>query len=187
MIITGCQRSGTRSIATAFGCRHEEQFDVFTTHSKLAGKKIYDEASWLAVPFLDLLTSVNVSILHLVRHPFDVINSMHQIDFWHPHRYKLYADFASFHMPGLDEIEDPIDKSIYYYIHWNEKLHAHPRIRLEDFANLPHENTKDEQKTQPPLSPECLTDTDKLEGICQYYGYRFNSAFGIPARLSDEG
>ena len=141
MIITGCQRSGTMSAAAIFGISHEQSFIPSTTFEMVTHFTWpINESSWLAQPFAKFINKeIKEPVIHLVRHPLAVINSLTGIQFWIGAGHKLYRDFIYQHLPGVDKLNDPITQSMYYYVYWNKTLvnGKYPRIRIEDIANAP--------------------------------------------------
>ena len=145
MIITGCQRSGTATVAHIFGLTHED----FINPQNLINWKIEDlipklghgEASWLAQPFVSLLKQTH-KVLHLVRHPLAVLNSLEGIGFWTDDGHELYRNFIFDHLPDILSYDDVIEKSLYYWIYWNKPLTLFPRIRIEDIFNAPKLNSR---------------------------------------------
>ena len=141
MIITGCQRSGTKSAAYMFGIDHEKQFTKYRTFDNLSGirQTLRSESSWMAMPFARELLNWKQSIIHLVRHPILVINSLMGIEFW---THKCHDDFPQLIRKYLKETpEDPLEASMYYWVNWNKMIPSCiPRIRIEDVANPPRLN-----------------------------------------------
>lgn len=138
MIITGCSRSGTMSIAQIFGIHHEVQFTPRLGWSNLSqvSIRLRSEASWLAAPFV---AELRTPIIHLVRHPLAVINSLLGIEFWTQDGHKPYRDFLEKFCPTTG---DSIQKSLIYWYEWNKSLSNYPRMRLEDWTSLPQLNSR---------------------------------------------
>lgn len=154
MIITGCQRSGTMSLANVFQINHEVFFTPETNTELVLSRRhsIPSESSWLAVPFLKLLVEdghpiakPNHSILHLVRHPYNVINSLEGINFWEGPGHERYREFIYDHLPTVRDYNG-LNKSLYYWLEWNKLVESiipkPPRIRIEDWTNIPRLNSR---------------------------------------------
>lgn len=78
LIVVGCQKSGTKSIAQMFGRNHEIQFNNKTieAYTPLYNLNNTGEASWMATPWANwLATQPHTNVLHVVRHPLNVIIS----------------------------------------------------------------------------------------------------------------
>ena len=144
MIITGCQRSGTKTAAKIFGIPHETNFSPENLENWTLGRK-ESECSWLAWPYIESL-KYHHSIIHLVRHPLRVINSIVGIGFWTSNSHEPYRNFILKHLGW--EIEFPltvgqtIALSMDYWVQWNKPLMEYPRIRIEDIANAPKLNSQ---------------------------------------------
>lgn len=152
MIITGCQRSGTATIAHIFGLTHEEIINPLnlTTWNieELLPKIGRGEATWLAAPYVALLRKF-CKVIHLVRHPLAVINSLEGIEFWTLTKpvmdgHAPYRDFIFKHLPDILAYKDVIEKSLFYWLEWNQILgrQSLPRIRIEDWCNVPKLNSR---------------------------------------------
>lgn len=147
IIITGCQRSGTMSIADALGLDHEVKFHPGLNrenfHSIFSATK--SEASWMAAPFAKPLLLQGFKIIHLIRHPLKVINSLEGIEFWRAEHegHKPYRDFISQHLE-IPENLNPITQSCMYWYEWNHRLSLLnlPRIKIEDWENIPQLNQR---------------------------------------------
>ncbi len=163
MIITGCQRTGTKTIAQIFDLPHEQQFNAITTKPPPFPQP---EVSWMAAPFL-FQVQKNHSVIHLVRNPLDILNSLMGIEFFDPTTtsgrvHKKYRDFTYKHLPALYTQQCPMSKAIYYILHWNILIeqYAVATIRIEDIKtkvklnsrkranltikDLPHGNLRNE-------------------------------------------
>ena len=149
MLIVGSQRSGTKSASLVFDIKHEVQFTPYIDHNTAPPiHSLRSEASWLAQPFLK--NYPRTAIIHIVRNPLDVINSIVGIEF-----FDLTSHFASGHKPyrdfalkftniksGLTELET----TIHYYLQWTAPLDDYPRIRIEDIKGAPRANSRDKEE-----------------------------------------
>jgi len=174
MIVTGCCRSGTATVAKLFDLRHEVQFNPKASFQNLKDQHIHPEASWLATPFTSVIHGH--SIIHLVRSPLSVISSMAELDFWNDTVAKKYVDFIRKYLPIPSDFTD-IQKSAYYWIYWNEPLESYPRIHIEDITTDIQLNQKVDVKTKQ-VTPEEITDAINTSGLkkefwekTKQYGY----------------
>jgi hypothetical protein len=136
IIATGTGRSGTGFIAKLLSsagikCGHER----FFSHGGLdKAEQIYKkhwvgtigESSWLAVPFLDSDLLKDALIIHVVRHPKKVIESMLRVV---PEVTPEYHEFACQYIDGLEDIEGRIDQAAYRYLKLNQMIEAHTSHR----------------------------------------------------------
>lgn len=148
MIVTGCQRSGTATVARIFGLTHEKIFNPEKLNSETVESLIktigHGESSWLAAPYAKVL-STYTSVIHLVRHPLAVLNSLEGIGFWGTtdnNGHEPYREFIFKHLPDIITKDDVIEKSLYYWVEWNRILNKYPRIRIEDIVNAPKLNSR---------------------------------------------
>lgn len=136
ILITGTGRCGTGYIAkvlTSAGvrCSHE---DVFQPTGFVPYSSMPAESSWLAAPYLTKLDP-RITVVHLVRHPQHVIDSLIRIRFFS--RPGAWLNYAVKFMPELKRvIEDPLEKACYFYYHWNRMIEKSRRVdvfhRIED-------------------------------------------------------
>jgi len=178
LIVTGCPRSGTMSMAHMLGIPHERRFDLDVA--------IYDwwngwwpDCAWQAAPHVEELLSRGASIVHLVRHPLDVVSSLLYNQHWliEPGRETPYEQFAKqfiMEMPLPPEATDA-DKELAFWLYWNqlvEKAPNIPRIRIESIGNplrLNHRQNIGERLTWADFTPgeHLLNAQDKAAE----YGY----------------
>jgi hypothetical protein len=142
-LFTGCPRTGTQYIAklvTSAGilCSHECYFGMPGVFWCPDGE-IRAESSWLAAPFLDKVG--DAKIIHIIRNPIKVINSMMADgaldgilgatvhNFW-----KMMV------MPNILSFQG-IDRYLYFFIEWNRMIRERgknpPVYRLEDIVEDP--------------------------------------------------
>lgn len=141
LLVSGCGRSGTKwmsEVLTKAGvpCSHEEAFTP-ERHGTGEWADWTAEASWCAAPFTPI---ENVYVVHLVRHPLDVLRS--RIDKgtfdirWNDKRGKPYlgpwADWACRWCPGMDLTGPALDAAAIHWVQWNRLVVANERLRLED-------------------------------------------------------
>lgn len=97
-VVTGCARSGTgytAALLTHLGAatQHESVFSPYTTAFEGWGPQP-GESSWLAAPFIDQLPADSV-VLHQVRDPGDVVQSLLGLHFFDPHGSSARRDVRS--------------------------------------------------------------------------------------------
>lgn len=171
MIVTGCQRSGTMTVANILGIQHEIQFTPFIDWHNLSSVflTLKSEVSWMAAPFVSELAD-KTKIIHLIRHPLKVVNSLIGIKFWTEDCHKLYRAFLQKFCPTVTEGNSPIEKSLIYWYQWNKELNF-PRIRLEDIMNKPQMNQRQRGDI---FSWGAISDgiwKSRVQGLARDYGY----------------
>ena len=172
MIITGCCRSATTSVANSLRLLHEVQFTPYRDWHNLSElhQKLRGEVSHIAAPFAEtLLNDWNVSVVHLIRHPIKVINSLIGIDFWNTNHHRLHRAFIE-KFTDIPTNLDPIEKSMEYWYQWNKKLSdlKLTRIRVEDIVNLPRLNGS--RRATIPTWDE-LPNNHNIRILAEQYGY----------------
>jgi len=143
-VITGCPRSGTSFIArflTSAGiqCNHEAYYGL--PSSGFWCPEPQGEASWLAVPHLQKdIPKWKCPVIHLVRDPLKVINSMYQQSFLGDTQFykNPYTFIASLSIPEM-KYEPELDRYIGFWIMWNECIEpfAKHRLKIEDIDDNP--------------------------------------------------
>jgi len=146
-IITGTGRCGTGYLAQVFTgagvpCGHEAIFGPDGLGGVVVGAPgVRAESSWLAAPFLDVPICKDATIIHLVRHPQTVIESLLRIGFFDDEsEYPDYAEFAYTHLGGLRNEPTPEARAVTFYSAWNQMIEAQSkgrryiRHRVEDDA-----------------------------------------------------
>ena len=132
-VITGTGRCGTSYMSTVMqACRiitgHEQKY---TADGYKPNPFIRGDASWLAVPYLDRFTGY---VLHLVRHPLDVINSYTGIGFFDDgDQHGGWSEFSRTHAPDVWEHDTPVERAMAWYVTWNRRIeeYAHKRLQVE--------------------------------------------------------
>jgi len=126
LLITGTGRCGTKFVAMVldelgYPCATEKRFNY--------GGFVYDdayqfeiprEASWMAAPHLDQLP--DVTAVHLVRHPRNVISSMSAIGLFTNVNVIGYRNYAYKYLPSLEGCENPLDEAAHFYLEWNKMI-----------------------------------------------------------------
>jgi len=139
-LITGTGRCGTGYIAMVLRsagvkCGHENVFGQHGIEYARDNSQCWDaDSSWLAVPFLNDPILDDVTIVHLVRHPKDVIDSYLSMRFWTDPIYATFVAWPLQYLPDLRRYEAPGEKSAYFYLRWNRRIEPHGDVfhRVED-------------------------------------------------------
>jgi hypothetical protein len=96
-------------------------------------ENIKAESSYMAAPFLDHMTLADVSVIHVVRNPIDVINSF-VVDanyFRSVPPKDNYQVYIYRHLPQLGNMPNPkkdkpgygaVDRAMRYYLDWNDMI-----------------------------------------------------------------
>jgi len=85
-------------------------------------KQIVAESSYMAAPFLAEASIEKVPIIHIARHPQQVISSFVK-DFKYFHkRAPGWQEFIYSHVPELDTLETPLERACCFYVKWNEMI-----------------------------------------------------------------
>jgi LPS sulfotransferase NodH len=131
IIIVGTGRSGSgylSKLLTLNGimCGHEHSFNP-SRHGPIQHPYQAD-SSWLAVPYLDNYIH-NTKILHVVRDPIKVLESLTTRGFFKTKIYRKVNDpgdkfykFVEKFLPEINTIECPVHTAIYFIIHWSKMI-----------------------------------------------------------------
>lgn len=94
------------------------------------------ESSWLAAPYLTIPEMEGCTIVHLLRHPKDVIDSQMRIRAFEGKHPRFY-DFQLQFLPELADM-NPLEQAAYFYIIWNRMIgeHAHYQHRVDRESTL---------------------------------------------------
>lgn len=102
-----------------------------------AGAVVAD-SSYMAAPFLDHALLRDVRIIHVVRHPMDVINSfvvgLNYFQEWLPP--DVWHQFIYTHAPELRLDYHPLDRAALYYIRWNRMIEKRSAGRAYFFCQV---------------------------------------------------
>ena len=103
------------------------------------------ESSYLAVPFLFHPEIVNIPLIHLVRHPLDVISSFVK-DFKYfmnkcpnpknPYNKKGWENKIYNFLPELEFIDNPVDRACWFYIKWNNEIEKAAKFKKSVFVQI---------------------------------------------------
>ena len=179
MIVLGCQRSGTKTAAKIFGLQHEVIFNPSSTFKTAAkATALVSEASWMATPFIQILRA-KTPIIHLVRNPLAVINSLVNVHFFEDaaleNEHAPYRRFYDNNLGGSHiKLTTPVEKAMHCWVAWNKKIQNVPRIKIEDIANSPVLNTGIERGA----ATEALGWVDLPEGPLYQDVYKLSYEYG---------
>lgn len=152
-LVTGTGRSGSVYLAnlltrSGLPCGHESIFTPWGLEEALArldgrstiqvsaislescgnwfegAGEVVADSSYMAAPFLDQAVLRDTRIIHVVRHPMDVINSfvigLNYFQDWLPS--DVWHRFMYTHVPELRLDYHPLDRAALYYVRWNQMI-----------------------------------------------------------------
>lgn len=101
-------------------------------------KEIIADSSYLAAPFLKYGFLKNTKIIHVVRHPVDVIKSFVfsglYFENFVPKKSEIYQDFIKKHVPEVyDNGFNSLTRAAIYYILWNKMIEKNIRFHENYF------------------------------------------------------
>lgn len=101
-------------------------------------KEITADSSYLAAPYLKYGFLKDTKIIHVVRHPVDVIKSFVfnglYFENFVPKKSEIYQDFIKKHAPKVyDNGFNAITRAAIYYIYWNKMIEKKIRFRENYF------------------------------------------------------
>lgn len=131
LVLTGTGRCATgfySKLLTSAGlpCGHEAIFGPYGMARALValeerGDSLRADSSWLAAPFLNSDILKDAFVVHLIRHPKDVIESAAKIR-QAGMAPQQYHDFNVHHLPGMDQHSHLPTMLAYRYVHWNRLI-----------------------------------------------------------------
>jgi len=125
-LVTGTGRCGTGYIA-----RLLTESGLLCTHEKVFGprgiekpsRKPLGDSSWLAAPYLNNFPG---PIIHIVRHPLAVLNSLYGTGLFSGVGVQPYTGFANSYLSHeTANIEEPILKSCMFMVEWIDMITKH--------------------------------------------------------------
>ena len=130
-IVTGTGRCGTGFIAQLLSsaglpCGHEAIFRP--TSYEQAMRQLWNhpelraDSSWMAAPFLDQGIAEGAVIIHLIRHPRQVIESAYGIGSFQSENLAGFSQFNLQYLPSLRQFDNPLDKIGHRYAWWNQMI-----------------------------------------------------------------
>ena len=129
-IATGTGRCGTRYVSRVLSevgipCGHES---IFQPKGIVKNDRLQADSSWLAAPYLNHDIALNVPVIHVKRHPVDVVSSYVHIGFFDRVRNLNcrgpYALFARRHDPDIlyTMYANPIAAAVHWVDYWTKKV-----------------------------------------------------------------
>lgn len=150
-LITGTGRCGTGCIAQVLcsagvKCTHEQVFNTrgidFAKECIITRRSnpqwgLDGESSWYAAFHLDNPILDGITIVQLVRHPKDVIDSQLSMGNWTHPAYNGAKTLLPY-LPSLADCQSPLEMSAHWYLEVNRLIepHTHTFHRVEDDAIL---------------------------------------------------
>jgi len=123
---------------------HCSSYDVLTGKKNpewINLKSIVAESSYMSAPFLNNPILKNVSTIHLMRHPLDVISSfVYGGNFFlenqprNDEKVYVWEKFINSNMKEVFEEKNPIDRAAFFVYGWNVKI----RENLKNKLNIVH-------------------------------------------------
>ena len=148
IVVSGTGRCGTGYIAQVLSsagrpCTHEGVFNrqgweyAWEQMQLRIANPHWDfhaESSWLAAPFLDKPELEDATVVHLVRHPKDVLDSFLRLMVYTHPTYGPYYKWMAEKIPQIEALERPEDRAAYWYIKLNQMVERRADIthRVED-------------------------------------------------------
>lgn len=92
--------------------------------------RIQADSSYMSAPFLDSEIADGAKIIHLVRHPLEVINSFvyglryFRNDCLNEDDFKDYHTFIYTYVPSILKYPDPVTRAAVFYIEWNNLIES---------------------------------------------------------------
>jgi len=162
-------------MASMLGINHEIHF-IHTWNGESLPQGGESEVSWLAMPHTRLFNRYpDIKIIHLVRHPYNVIASIEGQNFWE--QSSGYLSYVLKYLPGLENIKGRFQKSLYYWLHWNQLLlKEYPRIAIESITTAIVLN-RSSGKSLYNLDWKTIENNQlkrDVESLAESYGYGFN-------------
>lgn len=143
-VVTGCARSGTKYTAhlltrAGIACGHEDVFNRWDEQYGLPSgwrNDAFDgDASFIAAPFTEQLAADDLTVVHQVRPPLDVIRSICGMA-WLQNLRLPYVAFVAQHTPAVTDEPPGPRRAAAYWLGWNELAaqHAAATWRLSDLT-----------------------------------------------------
>ena len=143
-VVIGTPRSGTSyfsALCKANGIQvsHEDYFTEFGPMLRNPRRRFdtVGDVSWLAVPYLP---DEDMIVIHQVRNPLKVVNSIHRMGLFHGHRAYTREAFVETARRNFQFSDDPLRSAIRFYVEWNEKCEAltDKRYKVEELEAERH-------------------------------------------------
>jgi|SRR6185312_14959507 len=129
-VFTGTGRCGTGFASRVLNyagvkCGHEEVFGPWSDYQVkhlLENSNFEAVSSWLAAPRLGWDCFKHSRIIHLVRDPIQVINSILSINLFSAEVSAEYRNFAYRHLPEIRSLDSDLKKTVAFYVLWNKLI-----------------------------------------------------------------
>lgn len=153
-LITGCGHQGTGWMARAMTTLghptgHEWVYGIGDDHPWVDQE---GESSWLAGALVNKITDP-MPILHLTRHPMDVVTSVHDSNFLRSectcghevdaHRTEPYVQYVLRFFPDIWDVTPDLARAVAWVVMWNRivethgKGHFYKRFQIEQMSSDP--------------------------------------------------
>lgn len=187
-VISGTGRSGTKYAASILNamqipCGHES---IFTAEGPREWGNARGDSSWMAAPFLE---GFDGTVIHLVRDPLAVVNSLVGIGFFDETvtGHEPYRGFVREHLPAAFLSDDPVMRAATFVRLWNELIEplADLRIKVED---LPEPSTAQALARAVGAEPGLVFVDEQIRRVPTDINHRPRAALGwtdMPSRLRD--
>lgn len=99
--------------------------------------KIVADSSYLAAPFLDRAEFADAKIIHVLRNPIQIFNSLLRAfnNFKNKKPRDIWERFIYQHVPSITQHETPLARAVEMYLHWNRlierKAEGHEILRFK--------------------------------------------------------
>lgn len=134
-VITGTPRSGTQYAARLMAvlglpCRHEKAMRPLATLTDVLKWPATDtgESSWLGWSLIPLMVGYRVPVLHVIRNPWAVIDSLtnrnHILRGWSPRTSGLQGvrEIINAYLPQVMKYEQQVDRAASLVLGWNHLI-----------------------------------------------------------------
>lgn len=136
------------------------------------------ESSWCAAPRLDHPISQDAIIVHLVRHPLNVIRSLLAADYYHE-RPRAWDRLLMTFLPELSRKPTRLAKALHHYVHWNRLIES----KCQERIIIRHRIEEDVNELLERLGEErTATFEDRTYNTRRH---RHSAAYSAPLRFSD--
>jgi hypothetical protein len=178
LLMTGSTRSGQKFVSRSLrkagvkvgweNCYRMEGF--------VGWKKYVGDVSCMAVPWLHEIRPDEVQVIHLVRSPIDVMNSMVGKKWFGPQlggHPGVWQAWLSRHCPEAFEPEDPLERAATWWLRWNERVepYADDLLRVETWGKGRDNATHDSVRLHHTLDELPPALRDEVIAKAESYGY----------------
>lgn len=168
LVVAGTGRCGTKFMSEVLksvgvNCTHQNFFGVWYIGNMMTAENMEQkiqaqltnewsqdaDSSWLAGPFVAMAKQAGWKVVHLVRKPRLVINSLVKCQvFESEKRYGNFYHFAYKHCPAMRNEPTEKERAARFYVNWNRMIEPHADIlwnverdprTLLDLLDIDHE------------------------------------------------